>query len=490
MLAACTGSELPTSSAVAPVASPTSAGTPAAADPLLASPTSPPPTQETGATPTAQTAPSRLPRYTLTAVFNYSQHYLAVDEQIEYTNNSSDTLTELLLMVDALYYPGVFSLNGIQWGDGPPAEGVAQETGRLRLPLSVPLAPGETLAFALTYELRLPSPQPSAETRPVPFGYTARQANLVDWYPFIPPYRSGEGWVAHPAGYFGEHLVYEVADFEVNIRLTDSAPALTIAASAPAQEDGEWRRYQHLNARSFAWSVSPDYVVSSASVGPVTVLSYAFPVHAQAGEAALQTTAQALALYNDLYAPYPRTTLSVVEADFLDGMEYDGLYFLSNGFYNLYQGRPGDYLVAIAAHETAHQWFYALVGNDQAEEPWLDEALCTYSERLYYERYDQGALEWWWAYRVNYYEPGGAVDGSIYNPQGYRPYRDAVYLNGALFLEDLRKRIGDEAFFAFLGDYVKSYSGQIARGEDFFALLRQHSQQDITDLLKQYFSVN
>jgi len=428
------------------------------------------------------------PRYTLTAVLNYNQHHLSVEEQIEYTNNSSDPLPELLLMVDALYYPGVFTLNSILWQDGQPAAGVIQETGRLRLPLPTPLAPGAGIGLSLTYELRLPSPQPSAETRPVPFGYTARQTNLVDWYPFIPPYRSGEGWLAHPAGYFGEHLVYESSDFEVNIRFTDPAPTLTIAASAEEQADGDWHRYRHINARSFAWSVSPDYEVTRAVVGSVTVLGYAFPVHPQAGEAVLQTTAQALELYSELFGAYPHTTLSVVEADFLDGMEYDGLYFLSNGFYNLYQGSPGEYLVAIAAHETAHQWFYALVGNDQAEEPWLDEALCTYSERLYYERHAPEALDWWWAYRVHYYEPRGAVDGSIYNPLGYRPYRDAVYLNGAVFLEKLRSQIGDDPFFAFLKDYVDQNSGRIVQGENFFNLLAHHTDQDISELLTVYFT--
>src|SRR5204863_178296 len=31
-------------------------------------------------------------------------------------------------------------------------------------------------------------------------------------------------------------------------------------------------------------------------------------------------------------------------------------------------------------HELAHQWFYSLVGNDQARDPWLDEALASYVE--------------------------------------------------------------------------------------------------------------
>jgi aminopeptidase N len=201
----------------------------------------------------------------------------------------------------------------------------------------------------------------------------------------------------------------------------------------------------------------------------------------------LQVTAEALDLYNQIFTPYPRETLSVVEADFLDGMEFDGLYFLSHGFYNLYSGKPADYLTAIAAHETAHQWWYSLVGNDQALEPWLDEALCTYSERLYFENLYPEALDWWWTYRVNYYEPRGWVDGSIYNPEGYRAYRDAIYLNGAVFLEELREIIGEQTFLSFLQDYAIQNTHSIASADDFFAILEHHSQEDISHLLGKYF---
>jgi aminopeptidase N len=31
------------------------------------------------------------------------------------------------------------------------------------------------------------------------------------------------------------------------------------------------------------------------------------------------------------------------------------------------------------AHEVAHRWWYGLVGNHSVYEPWLDEALATYS---------------------------------------------------------------------------------------------------------------
>jgi hypothetical protein len=343
------------------------------------------------------------------------------------------------LVVEPAYYPGSFNLQRLAWEDGQEVKGTSWEAQRLRLPLRQPLEPGEAVRMSLRYELSLPSPQPSALTRPEPFGYTARQTNLVDWYPFIPPYRSGAGWLAHDRSFFGEHQVYEIADFQVEIRLATGVCDQPIAAaSAPAEREGEGRHAEFARNSPVGQPRIPgNHHISQQ----VTVLAYPL-YHTQAGQAALQTTVQALELYGRLFGPSQRRTLSVVEADFLDGMEYDGLYFLSNGFYNLYQGTPGEYLVAIAAHETAHQWWYGLVGNDQTLEPWLDEALCTYSERIFFENVYPAALDWWWAYRVNYYEPHGWVDSTIYNPEGYRAYRSAVYLNGAVFLERCAVRWG------------------------------------------------
>jgi aminopeptidase N len=244
------------------------------------------------------------------------------------------------------------------------------------------------------------------------------------------------------------------------------------------------------NARSFALSVSPYYEVKTRQVGETTVIGYSFPVQTLAGEAALDTTARSLELFNTLFGEYSRPTLSVVEADFLDGMEYDGLYFLSNGFYNLYQGSPAEYLVAIAAHETAHQWWFGQVGNDQAIDPWLDEALCTYSERLYYENIAPEALPWWWTYRINYYNPSGYINGSIYSysssTDAYQAYRNAVYLNGAVFLEEVRKTMGDEAFFKFLREYASAYRNKIVSTAEFLDYLRSSAQADLQPLLENF----
>jgi hypothetical protein len=479
----------------APQPSPTASASPPLAP--TASPTPPPaatPTPEATPPPAEEPAAAPLPRpsYTITATLDYyGAHSVQVYQRIHYTNRSAEALTDLRLMVEPAFYPGVFQLTRLDWAPGSPAAGLEWEGTQIRLPLPQPLLSGQAISLTLEYTLLLPTPTVSTEVRPVVFGFTTRQTNLVDWYPFIPPYREGQGWQAHRPGYFGEHLVLEASDFDVRLRLVEPAGVL-VAASTPAQDAGGWLRYRLEEGRSFAISASHLMASATRTVelarGPTPVTGYHFQAHAAAGAAALETAARAVQLYERLFGPYPYASLSVVEADFLDGMEYDGLFFLSNGFYNLYQGNPGEYLVAISAHETAHQWWYGLVGNDQALEPWLDEALCTYSERLFYENEYPDALEWWWEFRVRYYDPQGFIDGPIYNPGGYRPYRDAVYLNGANFLEELRALVGDEAFFTALRQYASDNGGRIADRADFFAAITTHSSIDLTPLIGKYFN--
>jgi hypothetical protein len=427
-------------------------------------------------------------QYDLTARFDYARHHLQVSETVTYTNATGEELSDLLLVVEPALYPAAFHLDSLAWSDGAPVDVYTLKVNRLSVPLPQPLPAGQRLSLSIQYQIDLPPiPPPSEDQHPIPFGYTGRQSNLVDWYPFIPPYRPGTGWLVHNPWYFGEHQVYQAADYRVSI-LPEYSGELVIAASALERRDGDWRRYELEGARSFAWSASPDYHVFSQTVGSVSVLSYAFPFTLPAGESALQDAARALELYSRVFGPYPYASLSVVEADFLDGMEYSGLFFLSRGFYNLFDGTPQGYLTSIAVHETAHQWWHSLVGNDQALEPWLDEALSTYSERIYYENTYPDLQDWWWEFRVNFYAPTGWVNGSIYDYDGFRPYVNAVYLRGALFLEALRQEVGDEAFFAFLQEYARQYTYRLATRQDFFTLLERYTRTDLSSLVEAYFN--
>lgn len=435
-------------------------------------------------------------QYILDAVFNYDQHTLIVVETIRYVNNTAEELLDLVLVIDPNRWEVGFTLLSITWEEGAAIESYELLADEMYITLPDPLALGEAMELTLSYSLDIPPiASPVGEANPRAYGYSRRQTNIVDWYFYVPPYRPGEGWLVHPRWAFGERQVYEASDFQVRLSLEKPVENLVIAASAAVEIDGDAYTYRLEGARTFALSASDQYQVNTTRVGDVDIYSYNFPFDEDAGQEVLKNTADAVELFSQLIMPYPYSSFSVVEADFLDGMEFSGLFFLSHGFYDLYDGTPRGYLTFIAAHETAHQWWYGLVGNDQALEPWLDEALCTYMEYIFYENVYtddpsisvQKLLDWWWYYRVNFYAPQGWVDGTIYNFTLFRPYRDSIYLHGAEFISDLRILIGDEAFFAFLREYAHQYAYKIASAPDFFTLLGEFTDQDLDELMAKYF---
>jgi hypothetical protein len=276
-----------------------------------------------------------LSQYTLSAVLDYDEHRLSVDEQVDYFNSTGQPLTELLLVVEPNRYAGGFQLKTLTWADAQPVTGYDRWT-EIDPALSLPY-PESRLELSISYDLNLPQQN-------APYGYTERQTNLGDWYPYIPPYTSDQGWLVREDAPFGEHLAYDIADFEVTIQLARPAAAsgepLVMAASALPQSQGAPFNYRLEAARNFAWTVSHLYQVQQTTLGEVTVTGYSFPYHPLADGQALQETVKALGVFSELFGPYPHDSLSVVEADFLDGMEYDGLIFLSHAFYDFYTGDP------------------------------------------------------------------------------------------------------------------------------------------------------
>ncbi|MGA2503919.1 MAG: M1 family metallopeptidase [Anaerolineales bacterium] len=418
------------------------------------------------------------PLYTLNASLDYASHSIAVDETIFYRNSSGVTLPELVLAVEPNIWAGSFVMGGVLINGQNPGK-ISLAGDRLVVPLGNPLVPGGSLTMSIQYNLHLP-----AADRHHLFGFNTRQINLVDWYPFIVPYSGG--WILHPPADVGEHLTYDVADFDVTVTLVAPSIPIVLAASAPAEmSPGSWH-YRLQNVRTFVLSASPSYKTVSITNGGVTITSYFFSGDESPAGAVLDATTRAVIIYGDIFGSYQHSSLSTVESPFFDGMEYDGLFFLSQEYYASYDGTLLNNLVDIAVHETAHQWWFGLVGNDQAMEPWLDEALATYSEELFYEK-NLPQISAWWKFRVESFSPAGWVDTDIYDGVNFRIYANAVYLRGAQFLEALRKKIGDGAFFAFLKDYAIQMSGKRATAEDFFSILGTHTSVNIMDLISSYF---
>ena len=448
------------------------------------------PTPELSPSPTFAPVERKLPplpenrtHYKLDLILNYYSHFGAVTEVITYTNRSSHSLEEIHFVVPPRNFENSYEQSDLR---GERVAGYREEGIHTLVSLSSPLQPGETTTFTFSFRLYFPLHQGI-------YGYTNRQTNISDWYPFIPPYDEEQGWLAYDRVVdqdniiVGESIVNEFSDFDVTLTLTDRAELIEVAASSPASGSNGKFSYHLEGARGFSFSVSDSYFEHEIVQDGVRIRSYVFMNNIETGKAVTQIGANAMKLYGKLLYPYPHEMVSIVVGDFLHNMEMDGMVMISYGIFDFYNGMPQTDLVIMTAHELMHMWFYYTIGNNHALEPWLDEAFATYAELLYYQEYHPADVEWWWAIRIHEQNPQGFVDSTIHLEGGYVPYRNAVYLRGVQFLNEVRLAVGEEAFFAALKDYAYSNTWRIATRQDFFDIMARHSQVDLTAIVSNYF---
>jgi hypothetical protein len=442
-------------------------------------------------TPTPTPTPTPLPlngqetQYFINATVNYYNLFLDVTSRSVYTNKTNAPINEMVFIVYPALYAAIYTKN-VAIENRDQAVEYYWDGHRMVIPLDSPLQPDEQIEIVHEYELYMP------EDGGV-FGLSDGQLNLSYWFPFIPPYDEAEGWVAHErqlvnSWIVGEYLAFEAADFDVTLQFTDRRENFKIAAPALPEEENEFIHYNLDLARTFVLSISDQFNLTEREVNGTKIQSYTLYGHASTGEDVADIAVEALTLYNELYGEYDRKILTIVEFNEDIGMEFDGLIFLSPTFYNLYPGTPKSNIHVYTAHEISHQWFFSMVGNDQAMEPWLDEAFATFSERVFYERYYPDYLDWYLDNYIYAHDPYGYIDTTIYYGGDLFDYRDIVYRNGSLFLQDLRELMGDEAFFSFIQDYVRQNKYQIATTQGFISLLKSHTDADLAPLLEEYFS--
>ena len=247
--------------------------------------------------------------------------------------------------------------------------------------------------------------------------------------------------------------------------------------------------------RNFYMVASERYSVASAMFGEIHINSYVYEGYERGAEQALIYAENALRSYSDRFAPYPYTEFDVASIPmYALGMEYPGIVAIFDDLYdsekNLYGMTAWDLLENVIAHEVGHQWFYNLVGSDQINEPWLDEAFAQFLTSLYYlDIYGPDAD---WNYRQGWesrWNSVGRADIPIGMPVAdYEggEYSAIVYGRGPIFVKALQAEMGEQVFADFLRDYVATYAWALATTEDFRQLAEAHCSCDLTDLFEDW----
>ncbi len=440
-------------------------------------PTSPLPSQTAAVDPGEKTQRSEI---NLDATLNLNDHSITVSETITYTNQTGQTLTHLPVVIPALTTPGLFTLINLQNAGESVNYSLDPPNFFILIELDPSLAKEEQIELQLLFHLQLPEGKYA-------LGYTSRQTLLSDWYAFVPPFHN-QDWIINPPGLVGEFLSYPLIDFDVILRLNPAPGDQIVAASAPIiSQEGHVYHYQVDNRRNFSLAISTEYQVATYQDDTMEIMVYTFPEHAGMGNRAAELAARAWMTFTKIYGDNQRTFMSVVEAEIVDGLETDGLFYLSDWYFSSADETPQNYFELLVVHETAHQWFFGLVGSDQALESWLDETLCTYSELLFYEIEHPELVDWWWQFRVAAYSPSGMVNATIYDFSDPRAYINAVYLQGAIFLQEIRETIGEQAFFDFIYDYAHSTGNERRTTDDFFRILQMYYDTDLNPVISRYF---
>ena len=190
---------------------------------------------------------------------------------------------------------------------------------------------------------------------------------LGSFFPIL-SWEGERGWATDPpTTTLAESSTSPTADFDVTIRVPKG---LDVVATGREKARGEWVAE---DVRDFAVAVGRfDHVRRTvAAPRPVDVTVGVAEGLDVRGEEFAAAVARALRDLSRRYGAYPWPTFSMAVVPDLgrSGIEYPTMVF---------QGE--DSLRYATTHEVAHSWFYGLVGNNQARDPWLDEGVTSWAQ--------------------------------------------------------------------------------------------------------------
>ncbi len=309
-------------------------------------------------------------------------------------------------------------------------------------------------------------------------GVGEHNVNLANFYPILCAYN--DGFLEYVYTENGDPFVSECADYTVTLTLPEEYTAFCSGKSERAEENGKAiYSVTAENMRDLAFVFGSDFqtVSSEVSVGGKNVTAVYAYFSDETPETTLSAATDSLKYYSETFGDYAYPQYTVVQTDFpYGGMEYPALSMISPSL-------AKDDVPLVAAHETAHQWWYAMVGSNQFEAAWQDEGLAEFSTALFLENFPQyGETYEEFVHRCeNGYRAffsvksqlEGKADTSMTRPltsfSGAYEYRNIAYDKGVILFDRVRSVIGEKKLLANLQSYFRSYEGEIASPDDLIA---------------------
>lgn len=463
--------------------------------------------------------------YHIKADLNIQTNVISGNEELTYRNNSPDTLRFVFFhLYQNSFTPGSYldDLNKannrkIKYGQYE-SKGLGTEilsltttfiNGRafeaslqkeidysiMKVMLPEPLLPGNEIVFQINFKTYYDT---GSQRRRMQMyeSWGFKHYNGCQWYPKISVYDARNGWDINQ--HLGREFYGDFGDFDVELTFPNNyvveatgiltnekevlpddlksklsiknfknkpygeAPGTVI----PADGTSKTWKYHAENVHDFAFTADPTYRIDEVIWNGVKCVAIAQEPHCAGWQNAASYAARIIEVYSKdfgMYA-YPK----IVVADARDGMEYPMLT-MDNG------SDPG--YRSLLCHEIGHNWFYAMVGNNETYRAFMDEGFTQFInawalERLEGYYFKQRETRW--------------LDQKITTPMNQQYYTVyGPYLRAALSDEDGFINTHSDMFNSALGHgggysmvYRKTatmlYNLQYVLGDSLFSKAMQH----------------
>ncbi len=441
---------------------------------------------------------ANVPRYDIQLRIDPEKRLITGTQRLFFRNLSGRILRDIYLR----QYPnlpqlgGLMKLTAVRALPSGYAVGFAPELENTaaRITLIDDLEPNQELGLDIQFEILAPKKEGY-----VLFGESEGILSLPYAYPMLARQTRDptQPWRLEIPPVFADIAITDLAFYSVTVTLPDDYLMVTsgVELAQRATEPG-WSSHQFVTgpAREWAMVVSKEMTSVGQTVDGNRVNSYYLVKDEAAGKSALAYAAAVLRTYDRLFGPYAYTQLDITEAPtrYL-GMEYPKLNYIGLDTYRS-AVETQEFLIA---HEISHQWWYALVGSDPYEYPWLDEGLAEHSSLLYMETLygpeaaDRIRTQRWeipvqWAKDNGYDIPVGQKVTAFNSTN----YEIMVYAKSALFFDSLYQAMGREAYLEVLRTFIQRYRFKTPKPRDFLAIVKEVGGMDPAPLYREWIGGN
>ncbi|MDY6368064.1 MAG: M1 family metallopeptidase [Clostridia bacterium] len=428
-------------------------------------------------------AEKQISEYEITCTLD--ENVLSGSEKVRFFNDSITTFNELKFNLFSnayrkgakrspvgeeyryLAYPDGESYGGIEIlsvkGESELSYSVGgDDLNVLTVKLAEEVFPGESVTVVIDYRITIAN----VIAR---LGINDKTVNLAEFYPILCA-KDKDGFYECVYYDLGDPYFSECADYTVNFTADEKYAVAHAGKKVYAKnQDGKANyKFRLENARSFSMVLSESFESVSGKAGD-TVVNY-FYYDDETPNESMEYAIKSLKTFSELFGDYAYGEYTVVQTPFIQGgMEFPTLVMISDSVEKRAYGE-------VIVHETAHQWWQTAVGNNEIEHAFLDEGLAEYSTVLFYENnpeynFTRSALM---QISNDTYKSfcsvadkllGGkntSMERSLKDFSTEYEYVNIVYVKGCIVFDEIRKCVGEKAFFEGLKNYYSENKYKVA----------------------------